>query len=639
MAVAPLLEYTLQLDDDSRNVVSKLDAAHACTDRWLRDALTKHPLLGGRGGFWSLEDCFYADASCGGSAQAPCVASFSAPLARLRAAFLAHGHTWAPGPESPTKKARLTQDACTSPRSPLQSDVLMTPSLAGAPLPVFGTARSVAAASLASDCSKAASAAWFDALDTARELDRCSFRHVASPLRHQQAAAAPAAPDAASRQQWPQQQQGQQQPPQQQPHQQHADRDDEVACGTPQKRLADLAGRIEQPEYGTPVSVKERINVFDTLCTVGSPAFGTASPARSAFGQVPPPPLLLALPFTGDGAAAADSSASLSSSAAAAAAGSTRKDLLAAHEAGETHAGPPAARSAPSVDPLGSSLPSLAANVGAAMPGSGSAAAGANAAEVYERLAAGGRREDLAKPKSLRAAEQAKLLEEKRARERLEREQERERARQAEMAKFQDMKRQQQAAKPGTQQPSPHVATAPASTGSRSALRPKNVQINVDEGLLSKANRPPVPLFKPEPNLALKQIHLPPKKDEDNYEISDGADSDVEDRYDRDRSGKAIPIWCDTYLDVLATQADLDPDSIFGRVPHCSLEDVFSEAGYKESGRSRPKRARGSSGDWRRDKLRFDEIRDYKAKMGQTKSWDALALGGAGASGSAKTGE
>jgi len=68
----------------------------------------------------------------------------------------------------------------------------------------------------------------------------------------------------------------------------------------------------------------------------------------------------------------------------------------------------------------------------------------------------------------------------------------------------------------------------------------------------------------------------------------------------------------------------VDPDSIFGsRVPIVRLEEVFGDDCYKTINKNRPKRARGSSGDWQRDRLTKQEISSYKQKMGHCKGWMA----------------
>jgi hypothetical protein len=144
--------------------------------------------------------------------------------------------------------------------------------------------------------------------------------------------------------------------------------------------------------------------------------------------------------------------------------------------------------------------------------------------------------------------------------------------------------------------------------------------------------RPAVPLFSEEPPptpqrlepcMVLRLMSISDKLPEDNYEISEhGGDSDAEDCQARDRSGKHVPKWCENYLDALSRQTDIDPDTIFGpRVPRCVLDDIFTDAMYKQANKNRPKRARGSSGDWRKDQLARKEISDYKSRMGHARSW------------------
>jgi len=117
-------------------------------------------------------------------------------------------------------------------------------------------------------------------------------------------------------------------------------------------------------------------------------------------------------------------------------------------------------------------------------------------------------------------------------------------------------------------------------------------------------------------------IPLSPKKDDDNYDMSDKEENSDDGGEEPDRSHKHVPRWCSTYLETLATQSLVDPDSIFGsKVPLCDLESIFSIETYKKYNRDRPQRRRGSSGEWKKDRLRPNEIRDYKKKMGQTKRW------------------
>merc|ERR1712218_115431 len=82
------------------------------------------------------------------------------------------------------------------------------------------------------------------------------------------------------------------------------------------------------------------------------------------------------------------------------------------------------------------------------------------------------------------------------------------------------------------------------------------------EASLAAATGVPAPPLAPA--ALLKQIELQPKRPEDNYEISDHDGDSEEDAEARDRSGKHVPAWCDTYLQALAVQADVDPDTIWG---------------------------------------------------------------------------
>jgi hypothetical protein len=143
---------------------------------------------------------------------------------------------------------------------------------------------------------------------------------------------------------------------------------------------------------------------------------------------------------------------------------------------------------------------------------------------------------------------------------------------------------------------------------------------------------PAVPQFKEEqeklvlePWEILRQAELPPPKPEENYEISDQGDSDPDDVAEaRRRAKKPVPRWCENYLERLSKQIETDPDSLFGtKVPVCRLEDIFPACIYEQSGKSRPKRTRGSSQDWKRDRLTKEEVNQYKKKMGQTKGWFA----------------
>lgn len=121
----------------------------------------------------------------------------------------------------------------------------------------------------------------------------------------------------------------------------------------------------------------------------------------------------------------------------------------------------------------------------------------------------------------------------------------------------------------------------------------------------------------------LRRIALSPKKDDDNYEISDRDDNSEGEIVEIDRSHKHVPSWSQNYLELLEAQGGIDPDSIFGRtVPQCDLERVFADECYARFGTERPRRKRGSSGEWTQDRLSKAEISVYKEKMGQTQPWN-----------------
>lgn len=144
---------------------------------------------------------------------------------------------------------------------------------------------------------------------------------------------------------------------------------------------------------------------------------------------------------------------------------------------------------------------------------------------------------------------------------------------------------------------------------------------------------PPVPGFPSAPRTApqarsvpseawleLRQVALPPADPADNYELSEkGEDSEAE---EPDRGGKHVPAWSLNFLSLIEKQADTDPDTIFGcRVPACDLEAIFRDADYTRCQRDRPRRRRGSSGEWRRDRLSQKEVAEYKRKMGHKNRW------------------
>jgi hypothetical protein len=115
-----------------------------------------------------------------------------------------------------------------------------------------------------------------------------------------------------------------------------------------------------------------------------------------------------------------------------------------------------------------------------------------------------------------------------------------------------------------------------------------------------------------------RMVPLPPKNDEDQYEVTD-KDTDSEDELSpNSRAKKHIPPWCVNWRQKAIAQIAVDPESIFGvTVPKCELDVIFTDENYRRMGLLRPKRARGSSGNWAFDKLTQEEVDKYRAKCGQ----------------------
>jgi len=326
---------------------------------------------------------------------------------------------------------------------------------------------------------------------------------------------------------------------------------------------------------------------------------------------------------------------------------------------------------------------------GQAAPRSGAAADGGAkradtrplGSEAFERLASGGRRNDVERPKSLKAAEQVRLQEEQRQQAKLQEEELRQQAKQQQQQQQQQQQERERRQREPDRDRERAKAAAAAIAAAVAPAPPADALVGtaVAAGAPAAAEAAPAPLpptaggaaadereepeveasvepqpvpepadvsgassaapvagdvedesawvaVPPTPVALLRQIELPLKRDEDNYVISDhGSDSEAEEAAEeKDRSHKHVPKWCETYLQDLAGQSDVDPDTIFGNtVPRCMLEDIFTDVMYQEVGKSRPKRTRGSSGDWRKDRLAKHEIRDYKLRMGQVRSWDS----------------
>lgn len=173
-------------------------------------------------------------------------------------------------------------------------------------------------------------------------------------------------------------------------------------------------------------------------------------------------------------------------------------------------------------------------------------------------------------------------------------------------------------------------ARLPAAQGA--PARSKEASVNRAPGSASK--RPPVPAFSLDSTpakeeaceawRALREVRLPPPCVEENYEISEkGEDSEAE---EPDRTHKRVPEWSRSYLQLLERQMGTDPDTVFGtRVPHVDLDSIFRDEDYRGVRKERPKRRRGSSGEWKQDRLTKQEVAEYKRRMGQLRRWSACA--------------
>eukprot|EP00929_Paragymnodinium_shiwhaense_P020658 TRINITY_DN13698_c0_g1_i1.p1 TRINITY_DN13698_c0_g1~~TRINITY_DN13698_c0_g1_i1.p1 ORF type:complete len:788 (-),score=199.03 TRINITY_DN13698_c0_g1_i1:157-2520(-) len=513
-----------------------------------------------------------------------------------------------------------------------------------------------------------------------------------------------------------------------------------------------MVKRIEAPEKsGTPVPVSERVKLFETQRAGGNTpsklSASKAAPPSATFSpmvvrQASAPPGSVAGCASGQAAVIDGKSmfTPISSVQTSGVVGTVRKELFRTQDPAAPAKSSTALPAAAHAPPPGLAMPdasgtaSVATQLVPPAPLCGTAPAGAHMApmstESCERLAAGGRRDDFEKPKSLRAAEhakeQAKLQEERRLREK----QERERLKAAKegvasSGSAKDLMKVTAeplptlpvAAQPVATQPvatqeaapkpreSPSAVSTMASVGAssvpsvassaqlpletetkaeletkpvgkkvhrRSAVMMSDVPEPAPEAATSAASAPVLPVQsrdeaavesmagrggsssssssaatfgierdtvppkqpkEPEPWQILRQQVLPPSRPEDNYEISEkGGDSDAEDNEDL-RARKPVPAWCESFLQQLKSQEDVDPDTIFGpRVPPCVLEDIFSDELYVAVGKKRPKRARGSSGDWNKDRLQRDDVDKYKSRMGHVRSWteaEAAAHGSA----------
>jgi len=247
----------------------------------------------------------------------------------------------------------------------------------------------------------------------------------------------------------------------------------------------------------------------------------------------------------------------------------------------------------------------------------------------WDRLAEGRRRDDIAKPKSVLVAAQVKKEEERKTQERQEKMRDRTRTESIAVttAAGPKIKLECSGTSPKLAPSAASASAGPSSAGAFGATGAAGPSAGMG-ARAPKKSKPAVPLFAETPNPRLERMKVPLDSPRaiDNYEISEGENSDEE--HSRDRSGKHIPEWSKQYLQMLNGQVQqrVDPDSIFGaKVPCVVLEDIFLDEDYRRAGKERPRRTRGSSGEWSRDRLRVEEIGVYKRKMGHSRAWQAGA--------------
>lgn len=99
------------------------------------------------------------------------------------------------------------------------------------------------------------------------------------------------------------------------------------------------------------------------------------------------------------------------------------------------------------------------------------------------------------------------------------------------------------------------------------------------------------------------------------------------------RAGKRSPRWSENYKEMVRSQAAWDPDDVFGvRVPPVNLDQILPDELYLEQKLHRSyKRRRGSSGKWEKDRLKDEDVTQYRSSMGHSKAWllDVEALSAA----------
>mmetsp|Transcript_1237 Transcript_1237/g.2721 ORF Transcript_1237/g.2721 Transcript_1237/m.2721 type:complete len:458 (+) Transcript_1237:131-1504(+) len=145
----------------------------------------------------------------------------------------------------------------------------------------------------------------------------------------------------------------------------------------------------------------------------------------------------------------------------------------------------------------------------------------------------------------------------------------------------------------------------------------------------SSASASAAPVLPPIPAIVLVPGPLPPKRKEDNIEI-DGAAQAGE--HARRRGSQPLvqqkaPAWSEdlAFLQEVEQQSDLDPESIFGRVPLYRHAEIFPPSLWMSLNirqRNIDESGRRSSQCWtQEDRSRDDEVRHYRIKMGHRRKW------------------
>mmetsp|Transcript_55001 Transcript_55001/g.120610 ORF Transcript_55001/g.120610 Transcript_55001/m.120610 type:complete len:464 (+) Transcript_55001:40-1431(+) len=129
---------------------------------------------------------------------------------------------------------------------------------------------------------------------------------------------------------------------------------------------------------------------------------------------------------------------------------------------------------------------------------------------------------------------------------------------------------------------------------------------------------PAVPVWCDSSPPAQRLVPLPVKRPDENYDLSDKG-SDSEEEHQKQHRSKRKPSWVQNWHQLTKAQADVDPDTIFGtHLPVCDLDVIIGDHFYTGKGRERPRlRRRGSSQNWRVDKLTCREVERYKRRMRQ----------------------